>query len=293
MPGTFYQPISRKQFLKRTLWAGVGATLGVPHVVRAGLQAEAHWAFLSDTHVAEDMAETYRDFNPYQNLQTTVSEVLRRSPQGAIINGDVARLSGEPGDYQNVHKLLTPLANELPVHMTLGNHDDRDNFTQQFDTLETKVPDKHVLVVEAQPVRFILLDSLLCVNKVPGMLGETQRSWLEMFLDTADDKPTLLFVHHTLGDEDADLQDVERMFGIIAPHPSVKAVLYGHSHQYQYDTYKGIHLINLPAVGYNFSDEEPIGWLEAKLTDKGGGFTLHTLGGKQANDGKTTELTWR
>ena len=282
----------RKQFLKTSLGLSAAA-LGVSVSTTHSRTQETHWALLSDTHVAGDPQEAYRGFVPYQNLQTVVPQVLAANPEGVIINGDVARLSGEKSDYQQIQQLLTPLAQKLPVHMTLGNHDDRTNFGAVFPRAVSLVEDHHVHVVESASVRMILLDSLLYVNKVVGLLGKLQRSWLEMFLDSTSPKPTLIFVHHTLGDDDSDLQDVDRMFDIIRPHPSVKAVLYGHSHRYQYGQRDGIQLINLPAVGYNFSDDQPVGWLEASLSPKGGEFTLHTVGGNQENDGQTVRLRWR
>ena len=293
MPGIFHRPIPRKQFLKTSLGlsaAALGFSASTFDYTRA---KDAHWALLSDTHVAGDPKDAYRGFIPYQNLQTVVPQVLAAGPAGVIINGDVARLSGEKSDYQQVRQLLTPLAQKLPVHMTLGNHDDRDNFRAAFTEPVTLVEDRHVHVIEAPPVRMILLDSLLYVNKVVGLLGKMQRSWLEMFLDTAAPKPTLIFVHHTLGDDDSDLQDVDRMFGIIRPHASVKAVLHGHSHRYQYGQRDGIQLISLPAVGYNFSDDQPVGWLEANLSTEGGAFTLHAIGGNRDNDGQTVRLSWK
>ncbi|MGB3780199.1 MAG: metallophosphoesterase [Tunicatimonas sp.] len=293
MPGIFYQPMPRKQFLKTSLGLSAAA-LGVPVSTFSYARTKnAHWAFLSDTHVAGDPEEAYRGFVPYQNLQTVVPQVLAAGPEGVIINGDVARLSGEKPDYQRVQQLLSPLAQQLPVHMTLGNHDNRDNFSEVFPGSATLVEGHYVHVIEAPPVRMILLDSLLYVNKVVGLLGKIQRSWLEMFLDSTSPKPTLIFVHHTLGDDDSDLQDVERMFDIIRPHSSVKAVLYGHSHRYQYGQRDDIQLINLPAVGYNFTDDQPVGWLEASLSAEGGAFTLHAIGGNRENDGQTVNLTWR
>ena len=260
MPGILYRPINRKQFLKMSF--GVAATLSVPTYGWSHRPAkEAHWAFLSDTHVASNPTETYRDFRPYENLQTVVPQVQAAAPQGVIINGDVARLSGEAVDYQLVTKLLDPLAQNLPVHMTMGNHDDRENFYRAFPTAKTLVEEKYVHVIEASPIRMILLDSLLYVNKVTGLLGKMQRSWLEMFLDSADEVPTLILVHH--------------------------------SHRYHYGQRDGIHLVNLPAVGYNFSDEEPVGWLDARLTGTGGDFTLRAFGGNQTNDRQTTHLDWR
>ena len=292
MPGIFHRPISRQQFLKTSV--GVAASWHIP-TFRWGSPSdeEVHWALLSDTHVASDREDTYRGFKPYENLKALVPQVQKINPQGVIINGDVARLAGEPADYQLVKALLNPLTQDMPVHMTLGNHDDRDHFARAFPTTRTLVEEKYVHVIETSPVRMILLDSLLYVNKVVGLLGKKQRRWLELFLDSAEQKPTLIFVHHTLGDEDSDLQDVERMFAIIRPHPSVKAVLYGHSHQYKYQQRDGIHLINLPAVGYNFTDDEPVGWVEARLSSRGGDFTLHARGGNQSSDGKTTHLDWR
>src|SRR2546422_5539601 len=45
-------------------------------------------------------------------------------------------------------------------------------------------------------------------------------------------RPTLLFVHHTLGDGDGELLDVQRLFELVRPQRKVKAIFYGHSHKY-------------------------------------------------------------
>jgi 3',5'-cyclic AMP phosphodiesterase CpdA len=294
MPEILYRPTHRRSFIKKSLTlAGMAATVTPIYSYAAAPSEEVHWALLSDTHVAGDTENTYRGFKPYENLKTVVPQVLETSPQGVIINGDVARLTGEKSDYQRINELLDPVAQKMPVHMTMGNHDDRENFYQVFTENTTEVEDKYVQVIEAAPVRMILLDSLLYVNKVAGLLGKSQRSWLESYLANASPMTTLLFVHHTLGDRDSDLLDVDRMFAIVQPHSFVKAVFYGHSHQYQYSEREGIHLINLPAIGYNFSDDQPVGWVDAKLTEKGGDFTLWAFGGNRSGDQQTTHLDWR
>ena len=53
-----------------------------------------------------------------------------------------------------------------------------------------------------------------------------------------------------------------------------------------------LQLINLPAVGYNFNDGEPVGWLAAKFTKAGVSLTLHSIGGNQAGNGKTKVISW-
>jgi 3',5'-cyclic AMP phosphodiesterase CpdA len=185
----------------------------------------------------------------------------------------------------------------MPVGLCLGNHDDRENFNAAFGAPEAKhsqqLKNKNVLVVEAAPVRFVLLDSLIVANETPGFLGKAQRTWLDKYLESSGPTPTLLFVHHTLDDEDGSLLDSDRLLRIAAKHRNVKAIVYGHSHRYAYDTFEGVHLVNLPAVGYNFNEKQPIGWVDARLTTDGAEVTLHVLGGYAAEDGRTRTLSWR
>jgi 3',5'-cyclic-AMP phosphodiesterase len=296
MPQIFYKQ-DRRSFLKSSAQAAgllSAYGLGLTSVLAEGTANETYLALLSDTHVAEDTQNNYRGFYPYKNLHTVVPQVLRAKPDAVLINGDVARLAGEKGDYAQVKSLLDPVAAQAPVYMTLGNHDHRENIQSVFANHgEQGVKDKRVAVIEQPTTRFILLDSLMFVNKTPGFLGENQRTWLGDFLHKSDGKPTVLFVHHPLSDSDGALLDTEKLIKIIRPHQKVKAVFYGHSHQYRYDKLDGIHFVNQPAVGYNFSDSEPVGWLSGKFRKEGVDLTLHAFAGNQKDDAQTKSLSWR
>jgi len=291
--------MNRRGFIKTGL-AAVGTLVTIGTGCSSGLKKNekrpAQWAFLADTHIPEDVNNNYRGFFPYQNLQKVIPDIISASPDGVVIAGDLARLTGQLGDYANLKELLIPIAEKRPVFMALGNHDNRENFFKIFTKIpdvEPFVKDKHIIIVKRPPIRLIILDSLLYVNKVPGLLGKAQRQWLENYLKECDDTPTILCFHHTLGDDDGDLLDVPRLFSIIKPIRKVKAILYGHSHAYGFYEFEGIHLINLPAVGYNFSDAEPVGWVQANLTAKGGDFTIHAIAGNKDKDGSVKKLTWR
>jgi Icc protein len=299
MAGVYYKSIDRRDFIKTGL-GGLAALIALGAGSSLGLSKNENeatrWVFLADTHIPEDVSDNYRGFYPYQNLQSTIPQILSVQPDAVAIAGDLARLEGKVGDYTNLKKLLNPLAEKKPIFLALGNHDNRDNFLGLFSSTPGKrqsVGGKHVVVVKMPPIRLIILDSLFYVNKAPGLLGKAQRQWLEDYLRNCDDTPTILCFHHTLGDNDGDLLDVLRLFDLIKPVRKVKAVLYGHSHEYGYSELEGIHLINLPAMGYNFSDTQPIGWVEARLTAKGGDFTLHVVTGNKDKDGRVTNLTWR
>jgi 3',5'-cyclic AMP phosphodiesterase CpdA len=251
------------------------------------------WALLSDTHIAANPRNRFRGFYPYRNLQEVVGQLACDPPDGLVITGDLARLKGQIGAYESLKTLLTPIAQQRPIHLGLGNHDNRDDFFQAFagsDNSPRIVEDRHVVTAAAGPVRLIVLDTLRTVNALFGSLGPRQRTWLESYLFACDETPTILFLHHTLNSE---LVDTRRLLEIIRPLAKIKAVVYGHSHQYRYREVAGIHLINLPATGFNFSSTQPVGWVEARLTRTAGEFTLHAIGGDREMDGHTHTLTWR
>jgi Icc protein len=254
------------------------------------------WAFLSDTHIAADPQNNYRGFYPYQNLQKAFAQIAADLPEGLVVTGDIARLTGQVGDYENFKKLLIPAIGRRPIYLALGNHDHRANFLDVFEHpagQKQPVRNKHVLTIEAGPIRFILLDSLFATNETMGFLGKAQRTWLQRYLQTCDDKPVILFFHHSLRDDDGDLVDLPRLFDLIKPITKVKALVYGHSHEYAFSDYEGIHLINLPAVAFSFSNDQPIGWVEARLTGTGGELVLHAIGGSDKMDGRVQALRWR
>jgi 3',5'-cyclic-AMP phosphodiesterase len=299
MPEIFYQPMDRRRFLDQSGRAIAACAMAAAFGARAAALPSAkpfHVALLADTHIAADPGETYRGFLPYANLAAVVPQVAEAEPEGVIIDGDVARLAGEVGDYERIKELLIPLADRMPIYFALGNHDHRANFRNTFPPASgglQEIPGKHVLVIERPGVRLILLDSLLYVDRVAGLLGQAQREWLGRYLTSVDDRATVFFVHHTLGDGDSDLLDAERFFRIIQPFRKVKAVFYGHSHRYSMEVDRGLHLVNLPAVGYNFRDQEPVGWVDARFTEEGVALTLRALAGNRAQDGATRSLAWR
>ncbi len=299
MPEILFNSVDRRTFLQTTLAAaGTLVTMGAAKNFGSETKERqvARLALLADTHIPADVENNYRGFYPYQNLQKIIPDIVSALPDGVVIAGDLARLTGETADYANLKKLLSPLTEKTPIFMALGNHDNRENFLKTFDTIagqKQAIKGKHVIVVQKAPIRLILLDSLLFTDKVPGLLGKAQRQWLQDYLSESDNTPTILCFHHTLEDGDDDLLDVLRLFRMIEPIQKVKAIVYGHSHEYGFSQYEGIHLINLPAIGYNFSDTEPVGWVEAHLRSQGGDFTLHVAAGNKDADSRVTRLTWR
>jgi len=296
MPHVVDNRMNRRQLLKAGLaFAGV-SVLGSCRSRPEPVTQDAPWAFLSDLHIPADAENNYRGFYPYRNLEKVLPQVASSRPKGLVITGDLARLTGQVGDYENLKELLTPVAEERPIYLAMGNHDDRANFRRVFDKPASDgqpMKDKHVMAVDAGCVRFLILDSLMQTDNTAGLLGKAQRTWLEGYLRSADDTPTILFVHHSFGDGDGDLLDAPRLFDLVKPVKKVKAIIYGHSHEYGFSKLEGIHLINLPATAYAFGNAQPVGWVQARLTAKAGDFTLHAIAANTQIDGQTTTLRWQ
>ena len=297
MPILLHRPSNRRDFLKTTTLGGAALILAAGRSAAAtdAGASEFHLALLSDTHIPADRTEVYRDFNPCNNLDRVVPQVIAARPEGVVLCGDAARLEGKLEDYRQLRAQIEPLAAAAPVFIGLGNHDDRASFRKVFTSPAgtlAAIDGKHVTVIEHPGVRVVVLDSLLYPNRVAGLLGKAQRAWLTSSLPTLADRPLVFFVHHTLGEGDGDLLDADRLFTIVRPHRHVKAIFYGHSHVWELGERDRLQLINLPALGYNFRDQDPIGWVDARFRSDGVSLTLRAVGGNRTDDGKTFDVRW-
>lgn len=301
--------------LSRRRFIGGGAVLALSPFLPASSALAANadtWAFLSDTHIAADAAlKSRQGVNMADHLRRVVTQVLAEKDTlaGVIIDGDCAYDDGQPGDYTLLLELLNPLRSAgLPIHFTLGNHDDRDVFRAALGTDEGSSPvaSKHCSVIETPLANLILLDSLRYVNKVEGEFGAEQLAWLGKLLAAAPEKPAVVIGHHypqvfredvIPGDEKikiSGLIDSEPFLDMLRTHPSAKAYVYGHSHNWQ--TKKdadGLHEINLPPTAYVFNNARPNGWVRATLSTTGISLELRALDPDHPEHGKVRELAWR
>lgn len=233
---------------------------------------------------------------PAEHARAAATEILKARPQAALIAGDLAWDEGLPGDYGHVREILEPLAAQMPVCLMLGNHDNRSAFLAEFAPLHAQAEpaiEKSLIIIEHGPIRWILLDSLFRTEIVAGLLGKAQRCWLRRLLETSDQRPTLIVVHHPLDEDDDNLLDSDRLLRLIQPFQQVKAIFTGHNHAYRVDSREGIHIVSLPALGMPFDEREPVGWIEACLTSTGGLFAFHAVGKNRSRDQSVTTLTWR
>ncbi len=296
--------LPRREFLKKTLCTGAGLALA-PQLLSATADKPCDrnlFVFFSDTHIAADPAEQHLGVNMSRNLAACTRELADWPvrPGAIIVNGDLAFLTGQTGEHTTFGALMDPLRVLGPVHLLLGNHDQRDHFWAAFpDDVAEQSASLHRQAgkMASQYANWFLLDTLEDTDKSPGKLGQPQLDWLARELDHHPDKPAIIVLHHnpqfntvvTTG-----LSDTRALMKVIAPRRQVKLTVFGHTHDWHLSQHaSGIHLLNLPPTSYVFIAGRPSGWVRSSLARDGAKFELRGLDHAHPEHRQVHELKWR
>jgi Icc protein len=301
----FLPLISRRRFLTGSAAAAAALAFGQGCASPKGKKGEHAVALLSDIHIAADPLKVARTVNMTNNLKTVTAEVLAwpQRPRMVFINGDLAFNDGLNGDYTAVLGLLRPLREAgFPIHLGMGNHDEREQFWKVLradKTVQPSLPGRQATIVRMKEANWFQLDSLIKTLTTPGRLGEAQCAWLARALDANADKPALILIHHQPGPlhpgkPGGGLEDADELFAILRPRRHVKAYFFGHTHRWEVSQDEsGIHLINLPPVAYLFDEGRPNGWVHATVQNDGARLELRCLDHAHKDHGQVVNLAWR
>lgn len=298
----YLPPISRRRFLTSSTAAVAALALGQGC---ASPKEQKGIALFSDIHICADPNKVARGINMTNNFKAVTEEALAwpRRPGPVFVNGDLAFNSGELADYNAVLGLLRPLREAgLPIHLGMGNHDNREHFwnvMRRDKTIPPDLPGRQATIVRFPEVNWFVLDSLIKTLTTPGMLGAEQRAWLAAALDANADKPAIVMIHHQPGPlspthPGGGLEDETELFAILRPRAQVKAYIHGHTHRWNVrQDESGIHLVNLPPTAYVFDEGQPNGWVHALLREDGIRLELRCLDRAHPDHGQLHELVWR
>ena len=172
-------PISRRRFLAGSIAAGLAARM--PLSAFAAAAGDPHRiALLSDIHIDSNRRFFKEETFPWDNLQQAIGEILALTPRPSLVlvNGDLACHGGTREDYAALIEGLDPLRKAgLPIHLAMGNHDDRRNFFAVLPpdaARQKEMANRQVCIVSTSRANFFMLDSLEVTAKSPGSLGQAQ-----------------------------------------------------------------------------------------------------------------------
>ncbi len=308
-------PLTRRQFGKVAI--AVGGEALITSNASAARNSENteldqnRVALLADTHISADPGRRYpgtkwpgspvsEDEHESVNMAESLSETAKRvialepRPVHLILNGDCAFSSGKVAEYKEFLRLVEPIrAAGVTVHVTIGNHDNRENLWKTLPFLRKDQMGIQAEVIELEHANLVLLDS-----GRKGVLGDKQLKWLANQLDQRSDKPALIFGHFNPYPNRGvrpirGMQDGAALLKLLGERKHARAYFYGHTHEWQHDQKGHLNLINQPAVSYYFGKGIANGWVDMRLTDGSAQIKLHCINRKhkQHGDRITIKLT--
>jgi Icc protein len=306
-------PITRRQFIQRSLAFG-GTAIMAPHALAAADRKGAgldqnRVALLADTHISADSSQRYpgtkwpgtpvkEEDHEWVNMADCLTEaaksVLALNPRPAhlIVNGDCALSNGKEGEYKEFLRLVEPIrAAGITVHVTIGNHDNRENLWKLLPFLKREQMGVQAGVIELPHANLVLLDS-----GKRGVLGEEQLDWLAKELDQRTDKPALVFGHFNPYPNrgirpNKGMRDGASLLKLLAERKHARGYFYGHTHEWQYDQRDHLHLINQPAVSYYFGKGHAHGWVDMKLSETTAELELQCIDPKHKQHREQRQVT--
>jgi 3',5'-cyclic-AMP phosphodiesterase len=215
---------------------------------------------LSDLHLGAEEGGAVNGLDPAARLAEAVAVITRDHSDAAfvLIAGDLAD-RGEAGAYRRLQDLLSPLT--MPVHLTLGNHDDRDTFLSIFGAALDDPQGRVSKALDVGGYRVILLDT-----SEPGLVGgrlcQNRRDWLAERLEEAKDRPVIIVQHHHANPlwapvDAINLADAEAYAALLHQHEDVRQVIAGHVHMPTAGLWRGIPMTTLSGSHYAVSPHVP------------------------------------
>jgi len=298
--------VSRRRFLGGAL-ATSASLLAVRKMSAAEPPAEAkRYVLMSDTHVNADPKKLggREQTNMFDNLLAASKQTVALDPKPAavIMHGDEGFLYGAPGEYVTVAKAIAPITNAgIPVHMAMGNHDNRSSLWKQFPPKykeDKRVPGRHISVIETPFANWYVIDTLGIINASGGKMGKKQVDYILKEIDAHKDKPAIVSSHHQpweakWSDIAQGILDGERFTKEIVKRRNVKVWFHGHLHLWRVQKMDDLPVIGLPALGWQLQKGQTQAYVIADLAKSGIKLQVQCLKTDHPRHDKMVDLKWR
>lgn len=211
---------------------------------------------LTDTHQVAPGVRLY-DLDPRERLYAALDSIATEHADAAFVavTGDLAHW-GEPAAYVVLREALATLP--MPVHLLIGNHDDRAAFRAAFPQRPVDAEGFVQYAFDAGDQRVVCLDT-----HEPGVswgvLCERRAAWLAEALGDAAQagRPVHLMMHHPpfpVGLPAMDrisLRDTGPLREALAPHlRRVRHLYFGHLHRPIAGSWQGVPFSTLRATSH-------------------------------------------
>lgn len=197
---------------------------------------------LTDIHLTTP-GQTIAGRDPNSNFARALEHALDHHPdaEAVVVTGDLSDW-GERADYELLKTFVERAP--VPVHLAIGNHDDRSTFLAVFPELADS--DGHVQTAFALSAGTGLVLDTWGPDTHAGHFCAARCAWLDTALQAAE-PPVYLFMHHNpipthiRPTDRIMLLDAEAFGAVVARYSSkIAHIFFGHCHQPLAGSFHGI-----------------------------------------------------
>lgn len=207
-------------------------------------------AQITDIHLGFE-PDAPGEFNR-QRLDRTLATLcaLKPQPEMLIATGDLID-RGDRDSYERLREALAVVP--FPVHLVLGNHDERDNFRSVFP--QYRFTDGFLQYeVDTPELRVLVLDTLE-EGRHGGAFCTQRAAWLKARLAEQPTRKTLIVLHHPpveLGipwmNTDPAEPWVSRLADALGKNGNIVSLICGHIHRSTSTAWEGMVVSSCPST---------------------------------------------
>lgn len=188
--------------------------------------------------------------------------------QLVVITGDLTHW-GEPEAFEHLASVLAPL--RAPLHLLVGNHDNRDVFRTYFPDQSCDPNGFVQSSLRTSAGCFLFLDTML-EGTHAGHYCADRLAWLLDNMENGSDEPVFLFMHHPPFDigiramDKLALVQQDAFREIVEPHKHrIRHLFFGHVHRPIAGSWLGIPISTVRAMNHQV-------WFDMDAEDIQGSF---------------------
>jgi Icc protein len=192
--------------------------------------------------------------DPFARLQDCLADIAKHHADAAFcaISGDLTE-RGEIAAYEALRDSIEGFP--IPVHLMLGNHDERNAFRTVFVDAPLDAGGFVQMAVRLEGAHFLMLDTLKGPPSSAGRYSDRRKQWLQEQLAAAAGAPVYIFMHHPPFDiahplmDKIKLDEAEDFAALLTGH-NVKHFFFGHAHRTLSGQWRGIAFSAPPALAH-------------------------------------------
>ncbi|MGL4345085.1 MAG: metallophosphoesterase family protein [Cellulosilyticaceae bacterium] len=217
---------------------------------------------LTDIHFLREYPKAERGYDaifgnmtsPIEQLKQGLKRIDVNTLDAVLITGDLVEC-GDALDYRQLKAELEVLFGEIPLVVTLGNHDIKQAFYEGWLELAEQNNPYHTITT-IKDVTIIGLDNSDEVEQT-GVLTKAHCEWLEKALKQSEGSKVILMFHHHLIPEQATIPAVgyyEDFYQMIQ-RSNVMGILCGHTHHAYQGTFADKPYFTADNLSFSGEDE--------------------------------------